>query len=191
MGDSTKGREMDSERRNKLQEIVNKSVHFPEIEEISSKQAGELASNGDGTVIFVDCRSKAEWFVSAIPNAVHYEAFEKMIANQDELIVKTDQVCCYCTIGVRSGKYAKWLRNHSKSLEGKKIINMKGSILEWSYEPNCPKLVKPENDAVAKGDVATQIHCFGERWNLAPVNYEPVMFNMFEQGAQAAKWAFY
>ncbi len=71
--------------------------------------------------ILVDVRSPEETQVSVIPNALTVEQFESI---PDSFRERT--VICYCTIGVRSEKFARNLRH-----DGINAWNFKGSILEW------------------------------------------------------------
>ena len=70
------------------------------------------------------------------------------------------KVVCYCTIGYRSGLYAK-------SLEEKKQIkawNVAGSILAWTHAGG-----ELNN---SKGAPTNELHTFGRQWALAPAPYK-------------------
>ncbi len=71
--------------------------------------------------LVVDVRTEAESNVSVIPGALPLRLFEK-----DRDLYKGRTVICYCTIGVRSEKFARSLRH-----DGFNAWNFKGSILEW------------------------------------------------------------
>jgi hypothetical protein len=111
------------------------------------------------------------------------------------LLRDSKDVCCYCTVGIRSDKYARFLVRKQidaqSPLRDKCIMNMKGSILDWTHESACPKLVKPGDRLVAKGDPADQIHCFNSRLDLGSEDYTPITFSLLEQGMEVAKWVFF
>lgn len=71
--------------------------------------------------ILVDVRSPEETKVSVIPNALTIEQFESVSDSFRERAI-----ICYCTIGVRSEKFARSLRH-----DGFNAWNFTGSILEW------------------------------------------------------------
>lgn len=128
---------------------------FPDVPEIDArklKEWGELAE----LPVIVDVRTPEEQAVSMIPGAITKEAFE---ANKDDY--EGQDVITYCTIGYRSGLYAKELR-----AEGFSASNLKGSVLAWAHEGG---------DFVDKDGKPTQrVHVYGESWNLLPEGYEPV-----------------
>ena len=73
------------------------------------------------------------------------------------------EIVCYCTIGFRSGLFAK-------KLEGRGIpaSNLKGSLLAWTYEQG--QLVD------AAGESTKQVHTYGRRWALAADGYQAVYY---------------
>ncbi len=71
--------------------------------------------------VIVDVRGKAESDVSVIPGAITKAEFEETIQQHQG---KT--VIAYCTVGFRSGIYAKKLGK-----KGWRSYNYKGSILDW------------------------------------------------------------
>jgi rhodanese-related sulfurtransferase len=180
--------ETNQQRRYELQRLIDRDIKFDNVENISAKQATELEN-----VLFVDVRSKSEFLTSAIPNAVHRAKFESMLLEKhNQEISAASVICFYCTVGVRSAKYVRWLKQDKlEGLTDKTLVNMKGSILDWCHEPNCAPLVKPSNSDIAVGPAADEVHCFGNQWCLAPTKYHPVTFSLFEQLAEGAKWSPY
>jgi rhodanese-related sulfurtransferase len=172
------------DRRRRLDEYVANSVtnKFDRVPLITAKDAAGLDD-----VLMVDVRADEEFLVSAIPSAVHWRKFESMLSNGE---VVQRNICFYCSVGARSGKYATRLLNRSSNpLQGKSIYNMSGSILQWTHDPECPDLRKPDSiDSPAEGPVADAVHCFGERWNLGHPRYRAVTFSLLQQGIEVAKW---
>eukprot|EP00898_Chlorokybus_atmophyticus_P002204 jgi/Chlat1/2985/Chrsp2S08917 len=109
-----------------------------------------------------DCLKNANIIhqVSVIPGALHKEEFE---AKKDSY--KEGIIVLYCTIGLRSGKYAAALR-----AQGFDARNLKGSILSWTHEGG--ELEEPGTHAPTK-----RVHTYGEKWALAAEGYEPVYFS--------------
>jgi rhodanese-related sulfurtransferase len=73
-------------------------------------------------IVLVDVRSEAETSVSVIPGAITKTQYE---AKADQYAGK--KVIVYCTVGGRSGAYAKQLA--AKKID---VVNFKGSILAWA-----------------------------------------------------------
>jgi len=179
----------DEKRREALRVLLDCDLlkKYGNVGSVSAKEAAELGDK----VLFVDVRSKQEFLTSAIPNAIHSEEFEAMLKHNNAQLENSSVVCFYCTIGVRSAKYILWLKTKNfEQLSDKNLLNLKGSIVDWSHEPMCATLVKPSNDKVAVGPLASEIHCFGDRWDLASTKYKPRTFRAFEQMAEGARWIF-
>ena len=129
-----------------------KKESFPEVEDVG---ATELAIwLRDGTGVVVDVREPEERAVSVIPGAITREEFEE---RREELADK--YIAAYCTIGYRSGLFAKEMAE-----DGVRVFNVKGSILAWAHsgEP----LEDPD------GNETRRVHVYGKRWNLLPDEYD-------------------
>jgi rhodanese-related sulfurtransferase len=105
--------------------------------------------------VLVDVRSEAETSVSVIPGAITKSQFE---AKPGEYAGK--KVIVYCTVGGRSGAYAKQLA--AKKID---VVNFKGSILAWANagQPFETLDRKPTN----------RVHTYS-RGNRIPAAYEAV-----------------
>ncbi|MEM8667317.1 MAG: rhodanese-like domain-containing protein [Planctomycetota bacterium] len=122
-------------------------------EEDKAKEAGETAK--PWKFVLVDVRTQEELDVSVIPGAITKAEYEK---NQAKYSGKT--VIPYCTIGGRSGAYAKKLAK-----DGVSVKNYKGSILDW---------VKNEMPVVTlKGESTNRVHTYSDRYTI-PSKYEQV-----------------
>lgn len=73
--------------------------------------------------VLVDVRTEAETSVSVIPGAITKAEYESKM-NAD---YRGKKVVVYCTVGGRSGAYAKQL-----AAKGVDVVNFKGSILAWA-----------------------------------------------------------
>jgi rhodanese-related sulfurtransferase len=121
--------------------------------EAKGLQAGTQAPK-PGFVV-VDVRSEAEVNVSIIPGAITKAEFEK---NRQQYEGQT--VIPYCTVGGRSGAYAKQLAK-----EGVTVKNYKGSILEW---------VGAELPLVTlDGKSTNRVHTYSDRYRI-PAKYQQV-----------------
>lgn len=105
--------------------------------------------------VVVDVRSDAEVGVSVIPGAITKAKFEKQRDQYtDRLVIP------YCTVGGRSGAYAKQLAK-----DGVKVKNYKGSILKW-VDAGLPLIT-------LEGEPTNRVHTFSDRYRI-PAKYEQV-----------------
>ena len=109
-----------------------------------------------GAVVLVDVRTAEERSTSMIEGAIGSDEFERRAAEFEGASVVT-----YCTVGYRSGGYARKLRE-----DGWEARNFDGSVLAWTHAGGA--LVD------AEGRPTRRVHVYGERWNLAAEGYEPV-----------------
>ena len=127
---------------------------FPQVTGIKARELRHLLQQGE-EIILVDVRSPIEMAVSMLPGAITKEEFEQNITQyQNKMIV------AYCTIGYRSGKYAR-----TKQLQGIKVVNFEGSLLAWSHVQG--KLVNSLGET-------HQVHVFNRQWQLTGDNYQSV-----------------
>jgi len=126
---------------------------FPDVPDVDPKGYEQLVAEGK-PVVLVDVRTPEEQAVSMIPGAITEPQFE-----QHEDAYQGDVVVTYCTIGARSGEYAKKLR-----AQGWDARNMAGSILAWTHAGG--PLVGPDGKPTQRVDV------YGKKWDLAAKGYE-------------------
>lgn len=126
---------------------------FPEVQDISPKQAMELMESGN--IVFVDSRKSKEQKISMLPNAVTENDFMKNLEQY-----RNQVIIGYCTISYRSGKLARKLRE-----KGLKMLNLKGGLLAWVHEGG--KVYD------ASGETK-RIHVYRKKWNYPPDGYEAV-----------------
>ena len=133
---------------------------FPEVKDISVKQAVELQEQG--RVVFVDIREPAEMAVSMLPGAVSRQDF---LSHRDRYQDKT--AVGYCTISYRSGLFAREM-----AAQGIAVINLRGGLLAWILEGGA---VYDESGRPVK-----RVHVYDDRWDYAPDDYESVKFSFWE-----------
>ncbi|CAI5464240.1 unnamed protein product [Closterium sp. Yama58-4] len=86
---------------------------------------GRCSGRGGRRVVVVDTRTEEEAAVSMIPGGTLKQSdFERQMGRFSD-----HQVVCYCTIGYRSGNYARMLRSHHSM----HASNLRGSILAWTH----------------------------------------------------------
>ena len=112
-------------------------------------QALQIDQENIGQFVLVDVRSKAETDVSIIPGAITKEEFERTKQrHQGEIVI------AYCTVGHRSGNYARKLKQ-----SGWDAWNYKGSILDWC---------KNQLPVVTQSGQSTQkVHTYNANYQLA------------------------
>ena len=123
----------------------------PEAPIVTAAQIQSLQSDKslERRVVVVDVRAEAETDVSIIPGAITQTEFEKTKSQH-----RGKAVIAYCTVGHRSGKFAKKLRS-----EGWNAWNYKGSILDWC---------KNQLPVVSKdGNHTSRVHTYNTRYSVA------------------------
>jgi sodium/bile acid cotransporter 7 len=142
-------------RQNKIDSLYEGYRNdFPNVVDVTPQELARLWESGN--VVIVDVREAREQAVSRIPGAITKEEFE---AHLDDYKGKT--VVAHCTIGYRSGVYAKELK--ARGIDAK---NLAGSILSWVNAG------QPVIDA--EGKETRRVHVYGRTWNILPEGYEPV-----------------
>jgi rhodanese-related sulfurtransferase len=121
---------------------------------VPEQDVAALVENGvpEGALL-VDVREPAEREVSMLPGAITREAFEA-----DREAFRGKVVIVYCTIGARSGLYAKGLR-----AEGFDARNLPGSVLAWSHAGGT---------FVNAAGPTRRVHVYGPEWSLLADGYE-------------------
>lgn len=129
----------------------NKKV-FPEVPAISVDNL--LARQQKEKIVIVDVRSEEETAVSMIPGAITKTEFE---ANRERY--KDHKIVTYCTIGYRSGLYAKKLRQ-----ENSDVVNLAGGVLAWAHAGKT---------FTCRTGETRKVHVYGKNWSLLPETYQP------------------
>ena len=112
----------DDAKRQQIDAMYQKARRsFPDVSEITAEELQALKTREN--VVLVDVRSDQEQAVSMIPGAVTSAYFEE---HQPDY--RGASVAVYCTVGQRSGNYAKTLQ-----AGGWRVFNLKGAILGWTH----------------------------------------------------------
>ena len=145
------GRSVDTIDTKELNEMLSKAQRARE----AAVAKGDAQAPSTDFVL-VDVRSENETGVSVIPGAITLKQFE---ANKEQY--RQRLVIPYCTVGGRSGSYAKQLEK-----DGFEVKNYKGSILEW---------IKHDLPLVTlKGEPTRQVHTYDKRYRV-PAGYQQVI----------------
>ena len=142
----------DNEKVEKVESMFRQyqSVGFAKVPDVLPEQMGSLEDP-----VIVDVRPAQERKVSWIPGSIDKETFE---AHPEQY--RDRPVVTYCTIGARSGVYAKKLQN-----DGWDVRNLHGSLLLWTHAG-----LPLEN---AEGPTKT-VHTYGKQWALVAEGYTAV-----------------
>jgi len=129
---------------------------FPDVPDVTVSELVDLMKNEGDKVVLVDIRETKEQEVSMIPGAITQNEFESDLENYKNKIIVP-----YCTIGYRSGLYAKKLREN-----GLNARNLEKSVIAWA---------EAGKDFVdGNGKPTRRVHVYGSKWNLLPEGYEGV-----------------
>lgn len=129
----------------------NYAKAFPDVKSITAEK---LLASLDGFVL-IDVREPKEQAVSMLPGAITKEAYEA-----DAETYAGKPVVTYCTIGYRSGMYARELTKR-----GVDVANLEGSLLAWTHAGG---------PLVRRGEPTRELHVYGRQWDLAAVGYHGV-----------------
>ena len=123
----------------------------PEAPAVTTSQIQSMRTdeNSQGSFVIVDVREKVETDVSVIPGAITQAEFERTADQQ-----RGKAVLVYCTIGYRSGIYAKKLQN-----DGWDAWNYKGSILE-RCDHHLPVVTRD-------GQSTNRVHTYNSHYSVA------------------------
>ena len=125
---------------------------FPDVPEMLVEELVEKQKNQN--VILVDNREPNEIEVSMIPGAITGKEFLSTLEDYDDSIV-----IAYCTIGSRSGLFAKRLREI-------KVYNLRGGVLAWAHAG--------KTFIDSQGKQTIRVHVYGPQWDLLPEGYKAV-----------------
>ncbi len=144
----------DDQKRRRIEDLYAEyRASFPDVPEMTVEQL--VVAQKTGQVVLVDVREPAEQEVSMIPGAIPARQFEEE-GEQHE----SKQIVVYCTIGYRSGLYAKKLDE-----QGYRAVNLKGGILAWAHAGQ---------EVVCLNGQTNLVHVYGREWSLLPRGYEAV-----------------
>ena len=152
------GPRSDEQKLARIEELyLSYRKEFPTVSEITADEL-QAAMAGE-KVLLVDVREPAEREVSIIAGAVSREQFEALPSPTSA----APRIVVYCTIGYRSGMFARKLAE--KNLPA---ANLKGGILSWLHAG------QKVSDARGPTD---RVHIYGKKWDLAPASCQTVVYN--------------
>jgi rhodanese-related sulfurtransferase len=139
-----------------------KQRRFAEVPDVGAAELRRELETADATsggvpegILLVDVREPREWGVSMLPGAVSRQAFER-----DRHRHRGRPIVAYCTIGLRSGLYARRLRR-----EGFDVRNLRGGALAWAHAGGTFQ---------ASGRPSRDVHVYAAGWNLLPAGYRAI-----------------
>ena len=136
-----------------LKQYMNHKKEFPDVQDVSPREAMELVNTGK--VVFIDVREANEQSVSRLPGAITIDGFLENFRTYNDFIK-----IGYATIGYRSGLIAQEL--HQKGIP---LYNLRGGMHAWLHAGG---------KAYKGKDETRRIHIYSQKWDLAPDRYESV-----------------
>jgi rhodanese-related sulfurtransferase len=127
---------------------VNKDIdkNFSDVPQITTEDAMRLYSQ-HGKEVFIDVRSREEYEVSHLPEAINIEDPAKVKLAPDTTII------AYCSVGYRSAIFTRGLLKRGF----RHAYNMRGSIFEWANK-GYPLLRGTE--------IVHTVHPFNKKWGV-------------------------
>ena len=140
-----------------LLDLFGTAVPTIDVSELPRAPGGDGAPIGEDArpVLLVDVRSDEETAVSMIPGAITRATYER-----DAALYADYRIVPYCTVGARSKRYTRALRE-----AGVDAVNFEGSIMGW-IEDGRP-LVTPA------GEPTVRVHTWSAAFDVPP-GYEQV-----------------
>lgn len=126
---------------------------WPEVPQTSTDElAQRMAATNGATPLLIDVRTREEYEVSHLPEAVWAETPSEIAA---ALRTASDQqaVVLYCSVGVRSSKAAAKLVRSGRA----NVFNLQGSIFRWANEGR---------PLIANDRAVHVVHPYNERWGV-------------------------
>ena len=133
--------------------LVNAKIRseFPDVRRITTAElAAWLNDASRPAPLLLDVRTRAEFEVSHLQRATHVEPdtpASTVRAGKDRTVVT------YCSVGYRSGAFAKKLTDAGF----KNVVNLEGSIFRWANEGR---------PLVRDGRRADKVHPYNGTWGL-------------------------
>lgn len=139
---------------------------FPEIPAVTATDLNNLHeqhTQGDISLLLIDVREAEEQATSTLRDALPPAAAEEKLATMDE---HRAHVVCFCTVGARSGAYARKLQHR---FAGAHVLNY--SVLRHVWAGG--ELVAHQGDSAT----CSRVHVFSSSYrHLVPGTVQPVQF---------------
>ena len=140
---------------------------------LTAQELIALREKDDAKVIVVDVRTEAERRVARLPRSVSRCYFEKALRlNADAASLRGVKIVVICTVGRRSGHYARQLV--MRSCEN--VFNSQG-IVAYSHH-HLARGAGPHALVDEEGRPATRLHVYARPWDLGSERFESVRFGL-------------
>jgi rhodanese-related sulfurtransferase len=126
-----------------LDTLINKSVPIIKVNQILPKN----------TAVFLDTRSKKEFEISHIANAI-WVGYNEFSLKNVKSIPRSAHIITYCSVGYRSEKIGEKLQKAGY----KNVNNLWGGIFEWANQSQ-PLI---NND----GRTTHKVHAYSPEWGI-------------------------
>ncbi|MDX1652563.1 MAG: rhodanese-like domain-containing protein [Brumimicrobium sp.] len=126
--------------------MIERKYDFPTL----SQDSAQMLLNKD-SVVFLDTREKEEYNASHLPGALLF-GFDDPNWEILDTIPKDSQIIVYCSIGDRSQRIGKKLRERGY----KNVKNLYGGIFLWADQS------RPMEDS--KGEPTSKVHGYNRFW---------------------------
>eukprot|EP00039_Didymoeca_costata_P033544 m.42860 g.42860 ORF g.42860 m.42860 type:complete len:173 (-) comp9922_c0_seq1:100-618(-) len=155
---------MDANNKEKALRESNKYCKmFSEVTSISP----EVILSDPEKYLLIDVRDDSERKVSTIPHSISAKQFQ---SEEERILVSGKIIVPFCTIGYRSGVFAKKLiSKHTGDIQ---VRNMAG-IIPWIHAGG--PLVHRDDDGNERP--VQDIHTYGAAWNMCPSDYNPTYYS--------------
>lgn len=120
-----------------------------DVPEVDAAQAYQLL----GQAVFIDTRSRAEYEVSHISDAL-WVGYDNFDTSRLQDIPKDKKIVAYCSVGARSEKITRQLR----ALGYSDVSNLYGGIFEWVNQ-KMPVYKK-------KNETTDKVHAYNKAWGI-------------------------
>ena len=139
---------------------------------LTAQELIALREKDDAKVIVVDVRTAAERRVARLPRSVSRCYFEALRLNADAASLRGVKIVVICTVGRRSGSYARQL-----VMRGcENVFNSQG-IVAYSHH-HLARGAGPHALVDEEGRPATRLHVYARPWDLGSERFESVCFGL-------------
>jgi rhodanese-related sulfurtransferase len=126
---------------------------WPEVPQMSTRELAErMAARSGARPLLIDARTRQEYEVSHLPEAVWAETSEQ-IASALRDASDGQALVLYCSVGVRSSKAAANLLQSGRT----NVFNLRGSIFQWANEGRL---------LIGNGRTVHVVHPYNQRWGV-------------------------
>ena len=130
------------------------SLAFGSVPQLTTADLAALQAKPGQQLMLVDVRSPAEFAVSHLPGAIHFDGAPSAMPIPSGTVT----VVVYCSVGYRSSEFAQalLLSQRKDSSDAVRIVNLRGSLFRWALEG------RPLVDAA--GQPTRRVHGFNAFW---------------------------